>query len=81
MHNIDSLLLKMNSEADSRDMLIPISMDDKDGFVYRRLEDVHHLLIGGTTGSGKTSFIMSMLATLVSRHSIIWRMKYDVSAF
>lgn len=69
MSNIDSLFHKMGSPTDSRDVRVPIGVDGNGEILFRSLKNIHHLLIGGTIGSGKTSYILTVLTSIIARHS------------
>jgi hypothetical protein len=46
-------------------LLIPIGRDDNGEQIWRDLEKVYHLLIGGATGKGKTSLTHSIICWLL----------------
>jgi len=48
---------------------VPIGKDSKGDTFVQNMAEVPHLLVVGCSGSGKTAFIESMLATMVSSHS------------
>ncbi len=43
---------------------IPLGKNDSEELIVKNLEDLTHILVCGTTGSGKTSFVQTMLAVL-----------------
>lgn len=45
--------------------VVPIGKNERDGIVYRDLSQISHILISGTTGSGKTAFIQSLMISLM----------------
>jgi DNA segregation ATPase FtsK/SpoIIIE, S-DNA-T family len=49
----------------SREILIPLGLDVDGKVVATTLRDSPHMLIGGSTGSGKSVFLLSALATLM----------------
>lgn len=46
---------------------IPLGVNPSNEEVYADIKDFPHLLIGGTTGSGKTSFLTSMICSLLMK--------------
>jgi hypothetical protein len=46
-------------------LLVPIGRDDNGEQLWRDLEQIYHLLIGGSTGKGKTSLLHSIICWLV----------------
>jgi DNA segregation ATPase FtsK/SpoIIIE-like protein len=46
-------------------LLIPIGRDDNGNQVWRDMEKIYHLLIGGSTGKGKTSLLHSIICWLI----------------
>lgn len=46
-------------------LLVPIGRDDNGNQVWRDLEKIYHLLIGGATGKGKTSLSHCMICWLI----------------
>lgn len=46
---------------------IPLGVNPSNESVFVNIKDFPHLLIGGTTGSGKTSFLSSMICSLLMK--------------
>lgn len=59
-----------NEEYASADgkLLVPIGITEEQKFFYQDISRIPHILIAGTTGSGKTAFIQSILATLALQY-------------
>lgn len=45
--------------------IVPIGKNESDGIVYQDLSRISHMLISGTTGSGKTAFIQSIMTSFM----------------
>ncbi|MEO1654514.1 MAG: FtsK/SpoIIIE domain-containing protein, partial [Bacteroidota bacterium] len=50
------------------DYTLMIGLDDQDQIFSIKLQDMPHLLIGGTTGSGKTVFLKTLVYQMVNKH-------------
>lgn len=46
---------------------IPLGINPSNETIYSDIKDFPHLLVGGTTGSGKTSFLTSMICSLLMK--------------
>lgn len=46
---------------------IPLGINPSNETIYANIKDFPHLLVGGTTGSGKTSFLTSMICSLLMK--------------
>ena len=52
----------------SRREILPIGLDENDEFIYKKLSGLEDILIGGTTSSGKTAFINSLICSILMKH-------------
>lgn len=59
-------LLPKAAELEQMSLLIGQTPEGED--IVRRLDEMPHLLVGGTTGSGKTVFLSTLLLSLLVRH-------------
>ena len=55
-------------ETDEHDYTLMIGLDDEDRVFTTELSALPHLLIGGTTGSGKSVFLKSLVHQLAQKH-------------
>ena len=55
------------SEMNNNDLSLIIGMDDEDNIEKANLKDLVHLLVAGTTGSGKTVFLHSLIYQFVKK--------------
>jgi hypothetical protein len=61
----DVALLDLAARPAGGDLPVPVGIG-RDGATWRELRDVGHSLIAGTTGAGKSTFLHSALAALLS---------------
>jgi len=54
-------LLNFESEMHNNDLSFLVGMDDEDNIEKTNLKDLPHLLVAGTTGSGKTVFLHTLI--------------------
>lgn len=55
-------------ESNERDYSLMIGLDDEDRVFTTNLESLPHLLIGGTTGSGKSVFLKNLVYQLSKKY-------------
>jgi S-DNA-T family DNA segregation ATPase FtsK/SpoIIIE len=61
-------IAEFESELNNNDLSFIVGMDDEDNILQAKLSDLVHLLVAGTTGSGKTVFLHSLIYQFLKKN-------------
>ena len=64
----NSLKSMLNNIEDKGDLIVPLGITEEGKVISQDLASIPHMLISGTTGSGKTAFIQSLLGALMLQY-------------
>lgn len=78
--NFKSIISKLPKITSPEQLYFPIGREPDGNDVFKDLSEMPHMLIGGSTGSGKTVFLHSMICSLLMNHPTADDLKLIISS-